>query len=296
MKKLFKALGTIAVLAVILSFAACDGFDLSTLTGGKTGGDNNGGSTTGSTTDSTTGSTAGIKTLKLSGQVYVGKKNDDPPSISFEKYEGDDLTVYAEGLDETGTIKNGQLSITLGTPTDLFDIGDASDDDDGDITISTSGVKGFQLESLYIENSDGRQMLQRGNAVISSSTSYTVEEVLYFYVDKDVTMSAKEKTETIDYSLWGGGILIYTTKAFKLALKAGWNTVYRKAQSSINESSNTSEEITTISLANPSSLKWVLDDSYSSGGGSEGGGGGGSSNGGDDDDDEGPTEPTNPPM
>jgi len=253
MKKLFKALGSIAILAVLLiSFAACDAFDI--------GGNNGGGNST------------GIKELTLSGPVYVLKESDDPPSVSFEAYNEGDLNVYAEGMTEKGTIKNGQLSIKLGTPTDLKDIEYFFDDD---TTISPSGAKVFALNSLHIEDSDHRQSLSRCNATISitsSTKSSTEEGVIYFYVDKNVTISSKEKTDTDDYDYFNYSYT-RTTKAVSLALKAGWNTVYMKEERSIkNESGKTIEtRTTTISLANPSNLKWVLFDSGDDGddGGSE---------------------------
>jgi len=255
MKKLFKALGTTAMLAaLVLSFAACE--NILELIGD----------------DKNTDTYNLGKTLTLSGQVYEIKGNYDPPSVSFEAYKEGDLTVSAYGMTEKGTIKNGQLSITLGTPTSLDDIDDGFIDDD--MTVSPSNAKGFVLSYLYcyIENSDGRRNLARGNYSIAGTTSETQEMVQYFYVDRDVTISSKEKTDN-DY--YGDVTEIYTTKAFRLALKTGWNTLYMKQQTSMNERSKTIERITTISLANPGNLKWFLGDSRDGSGESEGSGEGG---------------------
>jgi len=261
MKKLFKAVGTIAMLAaLVLSFSACD--DLMGLFGDDKGNDNyNLG-----------------KTLTLSGQVYVPKFNEDPPSVSFEAYNEGDLTVSVNGLAEKGTIKNGQLSITLGTPTSLDNLEDVFNDDD--MTVSSSSAKGFALSTLSIDNSDGRQNLGRMNYTIVGTTSETQEMVYYFYVDTNVTISSKEKTKTLPYY---GTSYTYTTteKAFSLALKTGWNTFYIKMQTSIKESTNTIERITTVSLGNPSSLKWVLGFSGDEGSGDEEGGSGEASEPGD---------------
>jgi len=245
-KAILRTAGFIALVAVFgFSLAACDGFDI----GGKKDEDKGGPS-------------AGIKTLILSGQVYVAKENQDPPSVTFEAYKKEgDLTVSVDGMTEKGTIKNGQLSITLGTPTSLVNVNDGDD-----ITFSPSSAKGFELEYLSIESSDGRQRLVRGNATMVGPRSGTREMVTYLYVDRDVTMSGIETTKTNDENWWSDITEISTTKAFSLALKEGWNTVYVKIQSSFNESSKTREEIRTISLANPGSLKWVLDGSDDGGG------------------------------
>jgi len=241
MKKLFKVLGTIAMLAVlVLSLAACDNLmDF---------------------IDQITGNNNQEKTLTLSGQVNEMMTNDDPPSVSYQAYNGEKLTVSVSGMTEKGTITNGQLSITLGKPTSLENLKDESHD--SDLTISPSSAKGFMFQNLNIENSDDHQNLGRINFTINSSddnVSVTMEMVGYWYVDRDVTISSKEKTETDDYP--NGYTTIYTTKAISLALKAGWNTLYIKEEASMkNEGDNIIEErTTTISLGNPSSLKWVLD-------------------------------------
>jgi len=201
------------------------------------------------------------KTMTLSGQVYVLKENEDPPSVSFEAYNKGDLIVFAEGMAEKGTIKNGQLSITLGTPASLENIIDDDYEDDG-LTVSPSNAKGYSL-FLYIENSRYYN-LNRANVTTVGTTSVTEERVEYFYIDRDATISSKEKTETYNDDDDDDVTVTVTAKAFSLSLKAGWNTLYMKA--SMNESGKTREYITTISLANPDNLKWVLGDS----GGGEG--------------------------
>jgi hypothetical protein len=241
-KTIFRVAGFIA-LAAIFGFylEACDGFDLGGLVGGKKDGDS-----------------TGIKTLTLSGQVYVANEDYDSLSITYEAYKGKDLNVIVYGMTEKGTIKNGQFSIKLGTPTYL---GDVRNDDD--ITVTPSGAKGFVLNSLYIENSYDIQSLSRENITMDGNTSGTQDMVAYYYFDRDITMSGKEKTVDND------GI-VYTVKAFSLSLKEGWNTVYMKAQASFNESGEPTEMIITYSLTNPGNLKWVLRGYGGDDGGDEG--------------------------
>jgi len=232
--------------AVVLSFATCD--DLMSLIGGDDKND-----------DKNSGTTNYGKTLTLSGQVYKMILNDDPPSVSFEAYKGGDLTVYAKEMTEKGTIKNGQLSIALGTPpsVSLRDLDDGFDDD---TTISPSGAKAYQLY-LYFETPDGSERgLERANASVvtkGDTISSTSEGVLYFYVDKDVTISNKGNTKTDE---WSDGSETRINKAYSLAFKAGWNTIYMKIQQSMNTKDNIYEMISSLSIDNPSSSKWVLYD------------------------------------
>jgi hypothetical protein len=70
----------------------------------------------------------------------------------------------------------------------------------------------------------------------------------YWYVDKDVTLSVKGKTQTNSGNGYGGDscfiqyynaycTLTTITNDFNLAFKKGWNTVYIKRQYSYSEAS-----------------------------------------------------------
>jgi len=268
MKNTIKLLGITALVAVIgFSMAACGGDDPGD-GGGNGGGD---------------GPTFLGATPTLSGQVYVQKYDENKGTVSFQAYTGGNQTVYAtNGFSDTigqGTIKGGQLSITLRTPTSLDNIksifygwsdsggsgGGVSVDDYGadDLTVSPSTAKGVHLDFVVGSSFLGEGGLGRINFT-GVYTNGTYEGVEYFYVDKDCTISSTGKTETDPYE----EDYISITKPFSLALQAGWNTVYFKSQSSASGGKRTTT--ITYSMGNPGNLKWVLyeEDEGSSSGGS----------------------------
>jgi hypothetical protein len=108
--------------------------------------------------------------------------------------------------------------------------------------------------------------LSRSNEVVnfgSTSGTETYEHVTYMYVDRDVTITAKGKSEQrTDYY---GKPYTFTSNNFSLALKAGWNAIYDKTVTFATFSAGQPNNLTngtvthTFSLGNPASLKWVLD-------------------------------------
>jgi len=193
--------------------------------------------------------------LTLSGKVYEEIFDEENMKLSYKEFKGN-MTVTDHDMTEVGTIKNGELSFTIGTPR-LLDF-KAIEDDFLDYydneTINPSTVKGNKLR---LNN------LDKGNSAVSGTrTNYnsTVEWVDYYYVDQDVTISGKGKTTT--YSGTDDGITYTnkeTTKDINFELKAGWNAIYFKTQNSGSITGNTwtSTDTTTCSLGNPN-LKWVL--------------------------------------
>jgi hypothetical protein len=162
-----------------------------------------------------------------------------------------------------GTITNGKFTLTLKKPgndelhnltTDyLANTRIFVDDYYDDLKISpSSGVK-VGAVSFRIEDSDDYSYLSKGNRM-----GATRENLMYMYVDKDVTISGKGKTET-----YFDAVNEYATKTsnFNLSLKAGWNTLLSKQQNfgEKNGDKYTITFNTSLSVSNPSNLKWVLD-------------------------------------
>ena len=197
------------------------------------------------------------KTPTLSGQVYVGVQgNKDELGSIGSAYTGEDRTVYAEYYDDLtdiydggptptpikvgeGTIKSGQFSITLGTPTSLSNWSDVFGLPDDSVNPNTAK---FYVQSSFrvSDNTSNYSDVYRENI-----TSSTWEGVDYLYADKDVTISSQGGTESSDG--WTD-----ITRPFSLKLKAGWNTLYCKTKISGRTTTYT------YSLSNPSNLKWVL--------------------------------------
>jgi len=233
MKNLRKIVGIALVLAIGLAFTTCDN---DTTSGGGDPG----------------GPTFFGDELELSGQVWEEEWDWDEVEYTetfkgYTKFTGN-LTIggYDGG---SGEIKNGQLAYSIGTPSGLYTL----DPDPeyypfrgyDDVQFSKQNVGWYSLVSfdVFDDNYGG---------YLSKTSLTTSEDVIYMYVDSDVTLSGKGKTNN-----WNA--FTYITQNFSLALKAGWNAVYTKQQHSYSQATDTITTTVTIKLANPS-LMWVLSD------------------------------------
>ena len=241
MKDYFKAriapnIGIIVLAAVIVfSMSAC-GDD-----------DENGGSGGGSALGAT---------LNLSGKVFTGDWNET--GVTYNEFTGN-RTISASYLDEndrdiaiggTGAITNGQLSFSIGTPSSLQNISGFFGSDFNNLRISNTAARVADL-NLRVPNGS---RVYRGNES-TTLTRWESEEVLYMYVDRDVTVSAdrKENTGTEDGFTW-----TETFNAFTINLKEGWNALHSRR---VAVETDTSETFTmTISTGNPANLRWILNE------------------------------------
>jgi len=209
-------------------------------------------------------------TLVLSGQVYLEKLTET--GISYQKYNGN-LTIEDYYYGGSGEVKNGKLSYSIETPTNLetltlraFPIDSLNEEEYDNLTISNENVTGVILSRLSTNNNTYSSLVKESHTLRISNNGYsqTIERVYYVYVHKDVTISGKGKTRTGNYinngtkASWS-----VTNKNFSLALRTGWNAVYIKDTDSFtltgpmdNPTSSSSISTNTISLSNPS-LRWV---------------------------------------
>jgi len=263
MKNFVKWFGIIAFMVVIgFSMAACD------TGGGNTSGGGN--SSGGSGGDGGSGSGALGNTLSITNQqVYY---EDRFETVFYTPYTGSKTLDSSSLYGGTGAITNGKFSFTLGTPANthlktydeynfLEDIGFAN------VTVSNPQAKGLGIAEF--ETTDGVYLF-RGISTEenndSTSHSQTFDSVMYIYVDNDVTLSGKGKTE-IDQGINKYGDAYKdttTTKDFSLKLKIGWNAVRINGAGTFTESLENDDIISnftmSISLGDPSSCKWVLDE------------------------------------
>jgi hypothetical protein len=241
-----KGIGIIALAALIGFLAtACPEED-----GGKkdNGGNNDNGDTGGASAflgDS----------LDLSGQVYESS-TDSNFLISYTEFNGN-LSITA-GNGGSGSISNGQFSYSIGVPTGLttldFSNAGVSSATHDNISFSKAGVKGLIINEFNITpGSSGQYSVsyKQTTTVQGSPYSITYEWVYYVYVEEDVTVSGTGKTTTVLGKQTNYGNL-------NLALKTGWNAVYRKQAESRPDANQAAGTVNaTYSLSNPS-LKWVL--------------------------------------
>lgn len=193
------------------------------------------------------------KKLELSGQVYTVEFDEVNYKITFHEYKGD--LTFSDYNGGTGGITGGKLSYTIETPnylsTDYFSSDITKSDDNARFSGFKFSINDHPYYSLEKQNISA---INIGN----TSGTYTDEYEIYVYADRDVTISSKGRESDKD------GTYTYITNNFNLALKAGWNAIYIKEVISFtypagNHNNISSETKTTsLSLNNPSSLKWVL--------------------------------------
>jgi hypothetical protein len=183
-------------------------------------------------------------TPTLSGQVYVYSYESD----TYSPYTGGTLTVYDPYEQWTGTITDGQFSITLGTPEYLYpfdeDFIKSFPYDYTGVTVSPNTAQQCLIDRFYIKNSSS---LLKMEYITDSSNEWVHEYIYYVYVDQDLSITGEGSTYIDDgYS--------YILEDLNLGLKAGWNTLLGKYE----ESEETETISLSFSLANPGHLKWLL--------------------------------------
>ncbi|MDR0476312.1 MAG: hypothetical protein LBH43_21925 [Treponema sp.] len=131
-------------------------------------------------------------TPALSGPVYVMYWIDDSTE-KYEAYTGGKLNVSVDGLDEKGTIENGQFSFTLGTPkTEYLEPADDIGWHDffwnwNDVEMRPSNAKYFIIDWFDTDSNDSYGLKKFNEKInyTNTSVSGTDEVVAYVYVDKD---------------------------------------------------------------------------------------------------------------
>ena len=242
MKNLIKHLGVIALAALIaFSMTACSG---------KSGPTNFG------------------EKLEFSGeQVYTMErvKEGDNITVNYKPYTSFDVTF------DNSKITGGKFSVTRGAPS-ILDVASIIEilryiniyDNFTNVLTSDTTVKAAVIFNFGTQT--GEKTLSRENTVYKNiqvtgtgedetwSGSLTEERMIFVYVDKPVKITGTGRTETLTQK--NGGTYIEKYNDLNLSLAKGWNTFYTKMDISFL---TTGINITnTISVSNPSSLKWVL--------------------------------------
>ena len=200
----------------------------------------------------------GYSTLNLSGQVYksLNMKQWERTSDQYQQYNpGQQLTLFSN-LGVTGTISaSGQLNFSIGTPVSQYLVPQTI------VREYLDNEMGFDLVSLVPEDTlatilelsawtDPDYYRARGiNRQLYTGTVNSEqygngidEEVVYLYVDKDVT------AEIVPW---------WSYDSVRLKLKSGWNGILYREQWSYKESGDTF--IRSLSVSNPNNLLWVVE-------------------------------------
>ena len=158
----------------------------------------------------------------------------------------------------TGTINNGLLNITLKALPDNLLENIAEKMGDGfilnptiiptDATIIPADARGAFNAFFVTSGEDRKGFIRR-----LSFDEDEIEYVLFWFVDRDVTISAPRFEWSLDEI--SGFTMTPThniTNAFTLNLRHGWNTVHERI--SVRSGTN----ISTLSIGDPAHLRWVL--------------------------------------
>jgi len=214
----------------------------------------------------------GAATLTLSGQVYFDLSwswSADYAKVTYTNFNGD-LTIYDDGIGGSGSITDGKLSYSVGTPNNdkLEDIDELLDffrDPYSDVQASNMSAK----YSPLVLSANGEVLYRGAYAISGTGTSYsgTDADIYFIYVDRDVTITAKGDT-ILDSGTYESGVTYKYTATYKavdLKLKAGWNAVSLKDEYSStttgtwnNPISYNSTSTFTVFLNNPNSAIWML--------------------------------------
>jgi hypothetical protein len=177
--------------------------------------------------DNGTTNDLGMETLNFSGKLYTRV----PPSDVFNDYTGSEVALVGRKIGGSGTIKNGQLTFTIGTPAILNPMGDVFGGYDN-LIFTPSDTQG---RYLIINTSSGSHF------IVKQDMKNWDQEVDYLYVDRDVkitgTGQALERGRTSDINV---------------SLKKGWNAIYT------SRSGKFGNYIFTEKPGDNKSCKWVM--------------------------------------
>ena len=125
----------------------------------------------------------------------------------------------------SGEIKNGKLSFTVGElePGNLLAWNSYLDDifpEWGAVAIAPAGTRG-NIITLLLSDSAGDKLSRE--KVITTGTSFGLEEILHVYVDRDCIITGDHGEGMIP-----GDRYYFTANTLNLSLKEGWNLLCRK--------------------------------------------------------------------
>jgi hypothetical protein len=246
MKKLGKIFGIITLAALIgFSMAACKS---------DTADDSSGTGTGTTTTTSTPTSNALGATLSLSGQVFT--VDFDGESLKFDEFTGNREVFSYQAIGGEGNITDGHLSFSIGEPKKLVSIKNLLSDLAGANYLKVSPTTA-QYNALNLRIPNG--YLERENYSYTETTdsvTWMEEFVSYYYVDRNVNISAERtawEDKDGDYR-WSEII-----NAFNISLVTGWNAVRYRMEGT--ETENYGSYTLTISSSTPDTLRWILEES-----------------------------------
>ena len=188
------------------------------------------------------GTGGGSDNLTLSGQVYT-QNIDASGKVTYTPSTDPDKN-FTGNVGGTGSIKNGQMSFSIGLP-DIFPLLQETFTKGGgalwanDVKVQPSDTKGVGLAFYDVD-------LNKINVnIILNPYSSTTEMIMYIYVDRDCTITSNGGTV-------GTGSTKRTFSSMNLSLKKGWNTLNQTM------TGTTAGQTITLRTGDLSSCKWGL--------------------------------------
>jgi hypothetical protein len=208
--------------------------------------------------------TLGNGELVLEGTVYRRTQDETTYEVTYTEYADPlEVEVMAQGgssggetLGE-GSVTNGTFKISISNkPTNLGGIdgmgslfGQYGWDNDN-VTADATDARGAMI-SLR-EKGGARRNIGKDERNISGDETngkFSMEQVVYLYVDKNVTITLESKESNY---LMGAPT---TAKAATLTLETGWNALFFKGE--VTASGGSLSGTMSVSVGNPD-LRWVI--------------------------------------
>lgn len=200
-------------------------------------------------------------TLNLSGQVYTVQQDEEGKN-TYTEFTGDlDLMEDAEPGFGYAKIKKGKLSCKIVWKPDHNDLDEISElvdeiEHEGwkQVVASNETVEYYVLASFPVEDSNDFEYLTK-NITDKEGPS---RKVSYIYFTKNVNITGKGKTNKFNDSY----LNVNKTTDFNLQFKKGWNALLSSKQFLYNEKTMKMEIESSLTISNPSSVKWGLYNNY----------------------------------
>ncbi|MDR1212150.1 MAG: hypothetical protein LBK40_07965 [Spirochaetaceae bacterium] len=202
------------------------------------------------------GGNLGTGPLILKGRIYE-EGFPAPPSYTLSYTPTNKIGMLTASTSEVAAITNGSFEITVTPSSSLVSFSTVAGEYFSDWANVTSNNGSALFEALELTTSSGtigngylfRERFQ--TSVKGSNYTATGQEVYYFYVNADVTITGGNKTDS-------DGVVY---KAFALDLQEGWNAVCGRSVSTYTSEFDEVESGTvTLSISNPADLYWVFYD------------------------------------
>lgn len=197
--------------------------------------------------------------LNISGRVYTRNIDTENFSVNYIEYKNN-LAVSDGGIGGEGKIEKGQLSYSIEEPV-LFQV------DEGlailkrmytSVEFSPEDARAAAVNLTVTGDTDYILLSREKITVNLNQLSLGFDFVYYLYVDRDVIVTADG--DSFRFENFEIPINI-TVSEISLNLKKGWNALYGKISGELKYTLLSGAEASgnlTMSVSNPSSLKWTL--------------------------------------